>query len=219
VLTVVPEEFDGGEERAAPTTTPTTAAPGSSSLIDEIVREGARRMLAEALQAEVDAYIAAFTHERDERGRRLVVRNGTHQPREVMTSAGAVQVVAPRVNDRRTDPQTGERRRFCSAILPPWCRKTPKVTEVLPLLYLHGLSTSDFGPALGQFLGSSAGLSAPVITRLTETWKAEQRAFAARDLSQVDYVYLWADGIVRHEAPQDRVEVRDLHRRAVVAAR
>jgi transposase-like protein len=165
------------------------------ALIDEIVREGARRMLAEALQAEVDAYIAQFRDERDENGRRLVVRNGRHQPREVLTSAGAVEVTAPRVNDRRTDPQTGERCRFSSAILPAWCRKTPKITEVLPLLYLHGLSSGDFVPALGQFLGSSAGLSAPVISKLTETWKAEQRTFSARDLSGVDYVYLWADGI------------------------
>ena len=97
-------------------------------------------------------------------------------------------MTAPRVNDKRTDPVTGERKRFSSAILPPWCRKTPKITEVLPLLYLHGLSSGDFVPALGQFLGSSAGLSAAVITRLTETWKAEQRAFAERDLSGVDYV-------------------------------
>src|SRR6187399_82900 len=152
-------------------------------------------MLAEALQAEVDAYIAAFRDERDEHGHRLVVRNGSHQPREVLTSAGAIEVTAPRVNDKRTDPVTGERVRFSSAILPPWARKTPKITEVLPLLYLHGLSSGDFVPALGQFLGSSAGLSAPVITRLTETWKSEQRAFAARDLSAVDYVYLWADGV------------------------
>jgi transposase-like protein len=79
--------------------------------------------------------------------------------------------------------------------LPPWARKTPKITEVLPLLYLHGLSSGDFVPALGEFLGSAAGLSAAVITRLTERWKAEQRAFAARDLSGVDYVYLWAGGI------------------------
>jgi transposase-like protein len=79
--------------------------------------------------------------------------------------------------------------------LPPWARKTPKITEVLPLLYLHGLSSGDFVPALGQFLGSPAGLSAAVITRLTQTWKAEQRAFAARDLSGADYVYLRADGI------------------------
>jgi transposase-like protein len=164
-------------------------------LIDELVREGARRMLAEALQAEVDAYIARFAAERDEHGHRLVVRNGTHQPREVLTSGGAVEVTAPRVNDRRTDPDTGQRARFSSAILPPWCRKTPKITEVLPLLYLHGLSTGDFVPALGQFLGSSAGLSAPVITKLTETWKAEQRAFAGRNLSSVDYVYVWVDGI------------------------
>jgi transposase-like protein len=164
-------------------------------VIDELVREGARRMLAEALQAEVDAYIARHTGYRDEHGRRLVVRNGSHQPREVLTSAGAVEVQVPRVNDRRIDPDTGQRRRFCSAILPPWCRKTPKVTEVLPLLYLHGLSSGDFVPALGQFLGSTAGLSAPVITKLTETWKAEQRSFSQRDLSGVDYVYLWADGI------------------------
>jgi putative transposase len=193
VLNVVPDKSDGRDDRVD--TAAAGPSAGSSSLIDEIVREGARRMLAQALQAEVDAYIAQFVHERDERGRRLVVRNGTHQPREVLTSAGAVEVVAPRVNDRRADPDTGERRRFSSAILPPWCRKTPKVTEVLPLLYLHGLSTSDFAPALGQFLGSTAGLSAPVITRLTETWKSEQRAFAQRDLSQADYVYLWADGI------------------------
>src|SRR5262245_7973576 len=167
----------------------------SPSLIDEIVREGARRMLAQTLAAEVDAYIAQFAAERGGDGRRLVVRNGYHQGREVLTSAGAIEVIAPRVNDKRADPATGGRMRFASAILPPWARKTPKITEVLPLLYLHGLSRGDFVPALGQFLGSSAGLSAAVITKLTETWKAEQRAFAARDLSRVDCVYLWADGI------------------------
>ena len=167
----------------------------SPSLIDEIVRDGARRMLAEALQAEVDAYVAAFAGQRGEDGRRLVVRNGYHQSREVLTSAGAIEVTAPRVNDKRTDRATGERQRYSSAILPPWARKTPKITEVLPLLYLHGLSSGDFVPALGRFLGSAARLSAAVITKLTETWKAEQRAFAARDLTGVDYVYLWADGI------------------------
>jgi transposase-like protein len=186
VFTVVPGAAGGADD---------PRSDGPVSLIDELVRQGARKMLAEALQAEVDDYIARFSAERDENGRRLVVRNGTHQPREVLTSAGAVRVTAPRVNDRRVDPDTGERRRFSSAILPPWCRKTPKVTEVLPLHYLHGLSRGDFVPALGQFLGSSAGLSAWVITKLTETWKAEQRAFAVRDLSGVDYVYLWADGI------------------------
>src|SRR5262249_45909758 len=128
-------------------------------------------------------YVAAFAAERDGNGHRLVVRNGYHQPREVLTSAGAVEVTAPRVNDKRADPAPGERRRFSSAILPPWARKTPKITEVLPLLYLPGLSSGDFVPALGQFLGSSAGLSAAAITRLTETWRAEQRTFAQRDLS------------------------------------
>jgi transposase-like protein len=173
----------------------TGGGAGSSSLIDEIVREGARRMLAEALQAEVEAYVAAFAAERGEDGRRLVVRNGYHEPRTVLTSAGAVEVTAPRVNDKRTDAATGERARFSSAILPPWARKTPQVTEVLPLLYLHGLSSGDFVPALAQFLGTGAGLSSSVITKLTETWTAEAAAFAARDLSQVDYVYLWVDGI------------------------
>ena len=147
MLTVVADgcpDHDGGKD-------------GSPSLIDEIVREGARRMLAEALQAEVDAYIAAHAADRDARGRRLVVRNGYHQAREVLTSAGAVEVTAPRVNDKRTDPQTGQRQRFSSAILPAWARKTPKITDVLPLLYLHGLSSGDFVPALGQFLGSAAG--------------------------------------------------------------
>ncbi|WP_240777955.1 IS256 family transposase, partial [Nonomuraea basaltis] len=169
--------------------------PGFSSLIDQLVREGARKMLAAALQAEVEAYIAAFADERDETGRRLVVRNGYHQSREILTAAGALEVTAPRVNDKRIDEQSGERQRFSSAILPAWARKTPQVSEVLPLLYLHGLSSGDFIPALGQFLGSTAGLSASVITRLTEQWQGEQRAFAARDLSGVDYVYLWVDGI------------------------
>lgn len=165
------------------------------SLLDQIVRDGAQRMLAAALQAEVAAYIAAHADRVDEQDRRLVVRNGYHEPREVLTSAGAVRVRAPRVNDKRVDEVTGERGRFVSAILPAWCRKSPKVTEVLPLLYLHGLSSKDFGPALEGFLGSGAGLSAPTITRLTAQWQDEARAFGRRDLSDADYVYLWADGI------------------------
>jgi predicted amidohydrolase len=99
-------------------------SPAPASLIDEIVREGARRMLAEALQAEVGAYVAQLAGERDENGRRRVVRNGCHQSREVLTSAGAVQVTVPRVNDKRTGAQTGERKRLASAILPPRARKT-----------------------------------------------------------------------------------------------
>src|SRR5918993_2497347 len=138
---------------------------------------------------------ARFAGERDERGRRLVVHNGHARPRRVSTAAGAVEVAAPRVNDKRTDSVTGARRRFSSAILPPWCRKTPKVAEVLPLLYLHGLSSGDFVPALAQFLGTGAGLSAATVTRLTAQWQDDYKSFTDRDLSHVDYVYVWADGI------------------------
>jgi len=132
-----------------------------ASVLDEIVRDGARRMLAAALLAEVAAYIEAHADQVDQNGRRRVVRNGYHAEREVMTAAGAVPVRAPRVNDKRIDPVTGERKRFASAILPAWCRKSPQVAEVLPLLYLHGLSTSDFGPALEQFLGSARAYPQP----------------------------------------------------------
>ncbi|MER5545396.1 IS256 family transposase [Streptomyces sp. NPDC002589] len=171
------------------------ATQSGGALLDEIVREGARRMLAAALEAEVNAYIAELADERDGKGRRLVVRNGYHQPREVTTAAGVVEVKALRVNDKRVDTETGERKRFSSAILPPWRRKSPKISEVLPLLYLHGLSSGDFVPALEQFLGSSAGLSPATVTRLTQQWQADHTVFMDRELSEADYVYVWADGI------------------------
>jgi putative transposase len=163
--------------------------------LDQLVREGARRMLAAGLEAEIDAYLAAHAAERDEHGRRLVVRNGHARQRQVTTAAGAVAVRTPRVEDRRADPVTGDRVRFRSVILPPWCRRSPKVAEMLPLLYLHGLSTGDFVPALEAFFGSAAGLSAAVITRLVAQWQADHEAFGRRDLSDRDYVYLWADGV------------------------
>lgn len=167
----------------------------TGSLMDDIVREGARRMLAAALEAEVNQYIAELAGQRDEAGRRLVVRNGHHRERTVTTAAGPVAVKAPRVNDRRVDEATGERKRFSSKILAPWCRKSPKISEVLPLLYLHGLSSGDFVPAMEQFLGSAAGLSPATITRLTKQWQDDHTAFQARDLSESDYVYVWADGV------------------------
>ena len=176
------------------------------SLLDEIVRDGARQMLAAALQAEVAAYVDAHAEEVDEHGHRLVVRNGYHQPREVTTSSGAVPVRQPRVNDQRIDEATGERERFASSILPAWARKSPQVAEVLPLLYLHGLSSSDFRPALEQFLGSSAGLSPATITRLTSQWQDEARSFNERSLADTDYVYVWVDGIhVKVRLAQDKV--------------
>ena len=144
------------------------------SLIDEIVRKGARRMLAEALQAEVDAYIARFAEERDAKGRRRVVRNGYHEPREVLTSAGAIEVTVPRVNDKCTDPGTGERKRFSSPIFRRGRGRRRRSPRCCHCCICTALSSGDFVPALGQFLGSTAGLSPAVITKLTETWKAEQ---------------------------------------------
>ena len=166
-----------------------------SAGLDDLVAEGARRMLAAALEAEVEAYVEALALERDADGHRLVVRNGHAEPRSVATGAGPICVRAPRVNDRRVDEVTGERQRFRSVILPPWARKSPKVAEVLPLMYLHGMSSGDFVPALEEFFGSAAGLSASVITRLTTDWQRECEQFCHRSLKDVDYVYIWADGI------------------------
>ena len=163
--------------------------------LDEICREGARRMLAAALEAERDAYLAALADERGEKGRRLVVGNGRANRRVIATGAGPVEVQAPRINDKRVDEETGERRRFRSQILAPWCRKSPKVSEVLPLMYLHGMSSGDFAPALGEFFGSDAGLSPSVVTRLTTVWQDERDRFSRRSLAEVDYVYVWVDGI------------------------
>jgi transposase-like protein len=181
------------------------AAVGGS-LLDELARDGARQMLAAALLAEVAAYVDAHAGEVDENGHRLVVRNGFHDSREVATAAGVVPVRQPRVNDKRIDEATGERKRFSSAILPAWARKSPGVAEVLPLLYLHGLSSGDFVPALEQFLGSTAGLSAADVTRLTAQWREDAKAFGTRSLAESDYVYVWVDGIhLKVRLEQDKV--------------
>lgn len=176
----------------------------SRNLLDELAREGARKMLMAALREEADAYVAQFAGEVDDNGHRLVRRNGTAQERTVTTVAGAMAVQAPRVDDRRI--VDGNKQTFRSSILPPWCRKSPEVVEVLPLMYLHGMSTGDFAPALGEFFGSTAGLSAPVIARLTKTWQDGHAEFMARDLSGVDYVYVWADGVhTRVRLDEDRL--------------
>src|SRR3954454_21002484 len=163
--------------------------------LDQVARQGARKMLAQALQAVVEAYVEAAKGERDEHGLALVVKNGHAQSREVLCGAGTIEVRAPRVNDRRVDERTGQRMRFRSMILPPYMRRSPKVTEVLPLLYLHGLSSGDFAPALAEFFGTEAGLSPATIVRLTEQWQKEREEFMERDLSERDYVYVWVDGI------------------------
>jgi len=166
------------------------------SSLDELAREGARRMLMTALEAEVAAYIERHLGEVDEGGRRLVVRNGRARPRPVTLGCGSVEVSAPRVNDRRTDEE-GARKRFSSKILPPYMRRSPKVAEVLPVLYLRGLSTGDFREALPILLGeeATAGLSPSVITRMTNEWTADYQAFSKRSLADRDFVYVWADGV------------------------
>jgi transposase-like protein len=123
-----------------------------------------------------------------------MVRNGQARPRQVTTVAGAVALTAPWVDDRREDPQTGQRARFRPAILPPWRRRSPEITEML-LLYMHGLSSKDVVPPLQEFLGSGARLSAAATMRLTESWQEEYRRRCERDLSGADYVYCWADGL------------------------
>ena len=164
--------------------------------LDDLAREGARRMIAAALEAEVDEYVGSFVDELDEDGTRLVVRNGRARERRVTVGSGTVPVRAPRVNDKRVDEESGKRKRFSSRILPAYARRSPKVTEVLPILYLHGLSTGDFGPALRDLLGEDAsGLSSSSIQRLTETWQAEHAAFRTRELRFHRYAYLFVDGV------------------------
>jgi transposase-like protein len=176
-----------------------------TSDLDDIAREGARRMLAQALEAEVADYIAR-NQARDENGRAQVVRNGKARPRKLTLGSGTIEVRAPRVDDRR-ETEDGGRRRFTSQILPPYMRRSPKVAEVLPILYLRGLSTGDFKDGLAALLGEEAsGLSPTAITRLTAAWQADYEAFQKRDLSDRDYVYVWADGVhFRIRLEEDRL--------------
>src|SRR3954467_5880679 len=164
--------------------------------LDALAREGARRMIAAALEIEVADYIGRFSGDLDEDGRRLVVRNGRARERKVTVGSGTVAVRAPRVNDKRVEPATGERQKFNSKILPAYARRSPKVTEVLPILYLHGLSTGDFEPALRDLLGEDAsGLSATSITRLTKAWQGGDEQFRTRSLRFHRYAYLFIDGV------------------------
>jgi transposase-like protein len=164
--------------------------------LDDLAREGARRMIAAALEAEVAEYVERFADERDEDGKRLVVRNGRARERRLTVGSGTVAVRAPRVNDKRVDEQTGVRERFSSRILPAYARRSPKVNDVLPVLYLRGLSTGDFRPALEQLLGEeAAGLSPSTISRLCKDWEAEHERFKQRSLRFHKYAYLFVDGI------------------------
>ena len=159
--------------------------------LDELVRAGAQRMLKVALEAEVEAYIEQHTQKRDEKGHALVVRNGKARERTIQTGAGSLPITAPRVYDRR--PGT----RFTSKILPAYMRRAPQLETALPVLYLRGLSTNDFRPALAALLGEEAvaGFSATTITRLLTVWQEEYRTWRKRSLVGKSYVYIWADGV------------------------
>jgi len=157
--------------------------------LDEIAREGARRLLVQALNLEVEDYISQHVEEVDEKGYRLVVRNGVGRSRNVTMGGGAVDIQAPRVDDRRD----GEK--YLSSILPPYLRKSPKVESLLPILYLKGLSTGDFKSALSEFLGEGTmGLSPSSIVKLKKIWEAEFDLWSKRPITK-KYVYMWVDGV------------------------
>jgi transposase-like protein len=167
--------------------------PTGQDVLTEVLRDGARRMLAQAIEAEAAAWIADHAHLKDDSGCRQVVRNGHLPERTIQTGIGPIEVQQPRVRDRRP---AGQREAFTSAILPPYLRKTRSLEELIPWLYLKGVSTGDFAEALRALLGpAAAGLSATTITRLKAVWEGEHQAWARRSLAGKRYVYVWADGV------------------------
>jgi transposase-like protein len=162
--------------------------------LTEVLRSGARALLAHAVEAEVAAFLDGHAEERTEDGRRRLVRHGHLPEREIMTGIGPVAVRAPRVRDR---VGMGEARiRFSSAMLPPYARRSKSLEVLIPILYLKGLSTGDFADALAALLGpDTGGLSASTIARLKEAWAPEHARWCKRDLSAKRYVYFWVDGI------------------------
>jgi len=167
----------------------------SRDILTEILRQGAQEMLAQAINNEVAEYIHAASDLRDDQGHRLVVRNGYLPARTIRTGVGPVEIRQPRVNDKRTN-ENGQRIRFSSSILPPYLRRTRSIDELIPWLYLKGVSTGDFTDALQALLGPDApGLSATNIVRLKASWQQEWAAWSKRSLADKHYVYVWADGI------------------------
>lgn len=179
-------------------TTPVHPGPGSASVSDalgEVLREGAQRMLQAAIEAEVADYIERHSTERDDDGRRLVVRNGRGRPRNVDTGVGRLEVEQPRVNDKRHAPD-GTRFRFTSKILPPYLRRTKSVEEFIPWLYLKGISTSDFSECLQHLTGNDGAMLSPTtVVRLKDAWSKECQEWSRRSLASKRYVYLWVDGV------------------------
>ncbi len=164
--------------------------------LTEIAREGARRMLATALEAEIDAFVGQFAEDRLADGRQRVVRHGYGPERKIQTGIGGLEVRRPKVRDRAAEVASGERVRFTSHILPRWARRSRSLDALLPVLYLRGISTGDFQEALAALLGPDApNLSPGVLSRLTAGWESEHERWRRRDLSARRYVYIWADGV------------------------
>jgi transposase-like protein len=179
-------------------------AIATTPVLDQLLREGARRMLQHAIEREVADYLEAHDHARDERGRRLVVRNGHLPPRDLQTPVGPLRVEQPRVDDRRTDEDGRRAFRFTSAILPKYLRKSKSIEELVPWLYLKGISSSDFPEALAALNLDGSGLSASSVIRMKELWRGEWLDWSRRSLEGKRYVYVWADGIyfnIRLEEP------------------
>ena len=162
--------------------------------LTEVLRNGARALLVQAVEAEVAALLSVHTDKLTDDGRQRLVRHGHLPEREIVTGIGSVAVRCPRVRDRVG--QGGERIRFSSAILPPYARRSKSLEVLIPILYLKGVSTGDFEEALTALLGKDAGgLSATTVGRLKEAWSQEHARWSKRDLSAKRYVYFWADGI------------------------
>ena len=167
--------------------------PDGQDVLTDLLRDGARRMLAQAVEAEVAAYIDAHDHLKDDRGHRQVVRNGHLPERVIQTGLGDIEDKQPRVHDRRSPT---EREKFTPAVLPPYLRRTKSLEELIPWLYLKGISTGDFSEALQAILGPDApNLSATTITRLKAAWEVDHEAWSKRSLAGKHYVYVWADGV------------------------
>ena len=165
-----------------------------------VLREGARRLLAEAIEAEAEEFLQSMREERLADDRARFVRHGHGPERSIQTGIGAVPVQRVKVRDR----SAGERIRFTSAILPKWARRTPSLDALLPVLYLRGVSTGDFQEAMAALLGKDApNLSPSVIARLTQDWQAEYDRWQGRDLSARRYVYVWADGVYLQARMED----------------
>ncbi|MBA7538174.1 IS256 family transposase ISWch1 [subsurface metagenome] len=165
------------------------------SVLEALARQGARTLLQQALENEVAEYIEAHAAKRDEKGHRLAVRNGTMPERSILTGMGPMDIRQPRVDDRKLKEQE-EAERFSSKILPRYLRRVPSVDNLIPVLYLKGVSSKEFLNALSSILGEGAkGLSATNIVRLKKGWEQEYKGWAKRDLSEKEYVYIWADGV------------------------